>query len=364
MTNAHKSTGAGAAAVFAAGYGTLALAWAVTGRGFPFGTTDDRGDSSPLRDLTPEAGAPLFAAVLLTTAIVALILHGRARLPGPARAVTLGWIWSVAAMLAVVVPDTRVLTLAGYLPILIIGFPLGYPPVDYGSVFDWTLLNQMLCLAGGLLLARAALRWQFGSHGACLRCGRGDRTAHWATPAGAARWGRWATGVAAAVPASYAVIRLAWAAGIPLGIPPDFLDEMHRTGLVWSGAGLGAFALAGAVLTLGLHQRWGEVFPRWMIGLAGRPVPIRLATVPATLVAVFVGSASVGFFTSDGFWTAFTGSPSLATLPMAVWPLWSVALGAATLAYHLRRRGACPYCGRGGGNPDQGVVQPESADAY
>jgi hypothetical protein len=49
---------------------------------------------------------------------------------------------------------------------------------------------------------------------------------------------------------------------------------------------------------------------------------------------------------------------------MAVWPLWSVALGAATLAYHLRRRGACPYCGRGGGNPDQGVVQPESADAY
>jgi hypothetical protein len=27
-------------------------------------------------------------------------------------------------------------------------------------------------------------------------------------------------------------------------------------------------------------------------------------------------------------------------------PLWGVALGAATLAYHLRRRGRCPYCGR------------------
>ena len=139
---------------------------------------------------------------------------------------------------------------------------------------------------------------------------------------------------------------------------------MHRTGLVWSGAGLGAFALAGAALTLGLCQRWGEVFPRWMIGLAGRRVPIRLATVPAALVAVFVGSASVGFFSTGGFWTGVNGSPTLATLPMAVWPLWSVALGGATLAYQLRRRGACPDCGRDGGNPDLGLVQPESADAY
>jgi hypothetical protein len=35
------------------------------------------------------------------------------------------------------------------------------------------------------------------------------------------------------------------------------------------------------------------------------------------------------------------------TLPGAFWLLWAVALGAATPAYHLRRRGACRRCGRG-----------------
>ena len=142
-----------------------------------------------------------------------------------------------------------------------------------------------------------------------------------------------------------------------------FENGTHETGLVWAGAGLGAFALAGAVLTLGLVQRWGEVFPRWMIGLAGRRVPIGLATVPATLVAVFVTSASVGFLTADGFLTMFTGGLSLATLPMLLWPLWGVALAAAALAYHLRRRPVCEACGRGG-DPVQGVVRARTADAY
>jgi hypothetical protein len=367
-THARRTIGAGAAAAFAAGYGTLALAWTVLGRGFPFGTTDPGHESSPLRELTPEAGAPSFAGVLLLAAVVLLLLQGRRRLPGPARWAVLGYVWTVAAALLLVVPDTRLLTVAGYLPVLIVGFPFGYPPVDYGEVIDWTLVNQMICLAGGLLLARAALRWQFRSHDACLRCGRGEREASWTTPAGAARWGRWAAGVAAAVPASYAIVRLAWAAGIPLGLSPEFLDDMHRTGLVWAGAGLGGFALAGAILTLGLVQRWGEVFPRWMIGLAGKRVPIRLATVPATLVALFVASASVGFFTSDGFFTTFTADAGLTTLPMVAWPLWAAALGGATLAYYLRRRGACRDCGRGavpsGPDATRGLVQQETAVAY
>lgn len=88
--------------------------------------------------------------------------------------------------------------------------------------------------------------------------------------------------------------------------------------------------------------------------------------LPYLLLAVPLGRMLVWRRRRTGrrCWTGFTRSPSLATLPMAVRPLWSVALGAATLAYHLRRRGACPDCGRGGGNPDQGLVQPESADAY
>ena len=53
---------------------------------------------------------------------------------------------------------------------------------------------------------------------------------------------------------------------------------------------------------------------------------------------------------------------------MVTWPLWSAALGAATLAYYLRRRGVCPDCRRGaettGPDADQGLVQRETADAY
>jgi hypothetical protein len=358
--HAETSVGAGRAAAVAAGYGTVALVWTVTGRGFPFGPRDPGNGASPLRALTPEVGAPLFAAVLLAAAVAALIMHGGAVLRGPARTALATYLWLVVAALLVVVPDSRLLTLAGYLPILIVGAPFGWPPVDYGDVFTWAIANQAVAVLTGLLLARATLRWQFRTSGACVACGRGERTAGWATPARAARWGRWATWTAVAIPTSYAVVRLAWAAGIPFGISAEFLHDMQETGIVWAGAGLGAFALAGAVLTMGLVQRWGEVFPRWMVGLAGRPVPIRLATVPATLVAVFVTSASVAFLTADGFLTMFTGGISLATLPMLLWPVWGVALGAATLAYHLRRRGACAECGRG----RSGLVPAAQADAY
>jgi hypothetical protein len=66
MTKSH------AAAAWAALYGTLALVWTATGRGFPFGTNDPDGDASLLRGLPAEAGAPIFAVVLLATAVAAL----------------------------------------------------------------------------------------------------------------------------------------------------------------------------------------------------------------------------------------------------------------------------------------------------
>jgi hypothetical protein len=360
--HAVRSTGAGWAAAFAAGYGTLALFWTVTGWGFPFGVHDARNGASPLRALTPAVGAPLFAGMLLLAAVAFLVMSGHAALPRPARVALLAYAWVVAAALLVLLPDSRLLTLAGYLPMLLIGAPFGLLPVDYGEIFTWTLANQAIAVAGGLLLARAALRWQFRAAGVCLRCGRGEAPSGWATRASAARWGRWATWTAVAVPAGYALIRLSWAAGIPLGISAEFLAGMHESGIVWAGAGLGGFALAGAVLTMGLAQRWGEVFPRWMVGLAGKRVPIKLATVPAGLVALFVASASIGTVSADNFVTAFT-DVNLASLPLAAWPLWAVALGAATLAYHLRRRGACPDCGRGA-DMDQGLVQRETAVAY
>lgn len=338
------------AAAWAAAYGSVALLWTLTGDGFPFGRGDPDGELGLLRDLPAGIGAPLFAVVLLATAVAMLAMAGpqAVRPRGAARGLLLGFGWAVAAGLLVVVPDVRLLTLAGYAPMLLLGAPFGWPPVDYAEVLTWPLANQAFSVAGGYLVARTVLAWQFRTRGACAACGRGEGAAAPAAPASAARWGRWgrwAAYVAAVVPALYAATRLAWLAGIPLGISEAFLGELRDSGAVWAGAGLGAFAVTGSVLTLGLVQRWGEVFPRWMVGLAGRRVPVTLAVVPASLVSVFVTSAGLSLL-SSGSLLDLAGSAGLAVWPMLLWPLWGVALGAATLAYYLRRRGRCRRCGR------------------
>lgn len=299
----------------------MATAWTVTGHGYPFG-----GDElSLLNRLRPEVGAPLFAVMMWATAVLAFAISGR----HAERLKALAWPgWAIVAGLLFVVPDMTVLAVAGYAPMLILGAPFGWPPVDYAEVFTPAVIAQFWSILGGFLLARALLAWRLLNL---------DKP--WATPEAARRWGRWAAYVAATIPVLYAVTRLAWLAGIPLGIPRSFLEELQDSGAVWAGGGLGAFAIVGAVLTLGLVQRWGEVLPRWMIGLSGRPVPVRLATVPATLVAVLVMSASVSILGSGSRLTALIGEGSFAALPLVLWPLWSVALGAAALAYHLRRRG-------------------------
>ncbi|MGN9779264.1 hypothetical protein ACTMS0_26405 [Micromonospora sp. H33] len=329
-------------------WGVLALLATITGAGYPFGANDPRGGGANLLRLVPvDLGPPLFAGVLLTAAVAALAMGPAAvQPPGPLRGVLLGYGWAVAFVLAVVVPDYIVLATLGYAPILLVGAPFGWPPVDYAEVFTWALFVKFAAMAGGLLLAGAVLTWQRRTAGACVTCGRRDGDRGWTSAAAAARWGRWAAWTAAAIPFGYALTRFAWAVGVPLGIDPGFLDEMHRTGQVWAGAGLGAFATVGAVLTLGLVQRWGERFPRWLPGLAGRTVPVKLAVVPATLVAVAVTAATLGLFTIPEFWQ-LGGGFSSASAPMLLWPLWGVALGAATYAYWLRRRGACRRCGRG-----------------
>jgi hypothetical protein len=334
------------AAGWALASGVLALVWTVTGSGYPYGERNDD-DVHPLRDLPASVGAPLLATVLLAAGVLALATAGRHPLcpPRPVRLALLGFGWAVAGALVVAVPGTEVLTFAGYAPMLLLGAPFGWPPVDYAEVFSVPLLFGLWSTLGGLLLARALLTWQRRTVDACVACGRRAVASRWTTPAAAARWGRWAAYVAAAVPLSYAVTRLAWLAGIPLGVPQAFVDEMWSSGAVWAGAGLGGFAVVGSVLTLGLVQRWGERFPRWMVGLAGRRVPIKLATIPASFVALAVASASAGFLAS-GRALGLMGEGSVTILPMTLWPVWSVALAAATYAYHLRRRGTCAACGR------------------
>jgi hypothetical protein len=97
---------------------------------------------------------------------------------------------------------------------------------------------------------------------------------------------------------------------------------------------LGLAALGGAVLTLGLISRWGEVFPAWLPGLPGlrgRTVPVLAAVVPATLVAVVLCASAISMImmsTRDGAGWLVAAIPA---------PVWGPALGLATYAYYRRR---------------------------
>jgi hypothetical protein len=155
-------------------------------------------------------------------------------------------------------------------------------------------------------------------------------------------------------PVVYALTRYAWVLGIPWGMTEEHLRWGQENGNWISGLFLANFGLVGAFLMLGLVQRWGEVFPRWMIGLAGRQVPIALAVVPASIMSVLfmvcgitVGSqfaqmAEAGAAVGENAW--------IVAGPLLLFPLWAVSLAVATLGYYYRRRGPCSVCGRGTSN--------------
>jgi hypothetical protein len=132
----------------------------------------------------------------------------------------------------------------------------------------------------------------------------------------------------------------------------------QESGTWIGGLSLATFGLVGAVLMLGLVQHWGEVFPRWMKGLAGRRVPIGLAVVPASIVSVLLIVGGIGIWSGLAQMVAnlaasgATDTESIAAIifelgPTLLFPMWGVALAVATLGYYYRRRGPCKVCGRG-----------------
>lgn len=257
--------------------------------------------------------------------------------------------------LTVVVPDFRLIGSIAHaltLPLLMIA---GNAPDGWVS-WPWPVVNQALFALAGLAWLVAA-----SEHGrraavtipvlpgqvATPSLGRTVTTSALlpptATPPSAVRRSRWAVGVAVVVPLSYAVTRFAWALGIPLGISRHLLDELD--GLRYGGAMLGALAVGGALLTLGLVQRWGEVFPRWVPGLRGRRVPVGLALVPGYLVSALLASAGLMFIRLALTGTLASTFGELAGelepwmwVPEMLWLVWGAALATATYLYQVRRR--------------------------
>ncbi|MGW6130979.1 hypothetical protein ACWFNE_13215 [Cellulomonas sp. NPDC055163] len=330
----------------------VALAVTLLGHTLPVGEASRDASGTMLRDVPGSTLSPLVALVALAGAALAvgMVRARRRTVTAPARtAVTVAAAVTVAG--AVTLTDASILARLGYLPLLVVRAPFDEKFRDaFAGYVAPGVVVQYLALAGAGLLVWATVLFRRRASGACAVCGRAVDHAEpaWRTPARAADWGRrWAV-VAAIIPALYAATRLAWVAGYPFGMQADDYDAMVADGMLAAAFGLATFALVGTVLTLGLFQRWGEVFPRWMVGLAGRRVPVMLAVVPATVVAAAVVPASITLLAIGPDQLRAEATENWGALaPMLLWPLWGPALGAATYAYYLRRRPACRTCGLG-----------------
>ena len=160
--------------------------------------------------------------------------------------------------------------------------------------------------------------------------------------AGATAFARRLAHVLALITLPSGLWRIALVAGLPVANTAIVLPLSERVQIV----GLSLVAEALALLSLGLVQRWGEVLPRWVPFLGGRPIHRLAATVPAALgataltgiwtfavVNVLSGTAGGGL---DYF---FPTVAQKVVLLVCYVPLlaWGPLLAVLTVAYYRRR---------------------------
>lgn len=342
-------------------YGALGGYWAVSGRGSPYSPESTSGDLGPLLGRF----GPGVAWIVVILAGIPAAVMGAAMLrglrSGAFRSLLITGGILLAGVLLLLMTSLELLVKLGYFPYAVFSL---FTDVDTGrkileSWTQWATIHQLLCLLGGFLWLAATVCYARLSKDACLYCGRRDGPEGWTSPEQAAHWGRIAVYVAMVAPIFYAITRYAWALGIPLGMNEEQFRLGQESGK-WIGGALflGNFILVGAFLMLGLVQRWGEVFPRWMISLAGRRVPIALAVIPAALTSVLLIVGGIGIWSdlnqmisnataagAEGM--KLTGEIIFQLGPTLLFPVWGLALAVATLGYYYRRRGPCSVCGRG-----------------
>lgn len=136
------------------------------------------------------------------------------------------------------------------------------------------------------------------------------------------------TVVAATGPLPYALLRLTW-----LTPWPQLGHDLDLSTRIW-GLALSSGAWLGFFLTIGLIRPWGEVFPRWMPGLAGRRVPIAAAAVPGGLVAVTLIFSTVPMLVM--FSGQSLGDAVLGAVAFPCW-YWGPALALAVWGYVAHR---------------------------
>jgi hypothetical protein len=344
-----------ATALWSFAYGVLGVFWATGGRGYPFAKVeDDRATASLLEGAPVGVVAPVMAVLGFTGALVAVLMTVRR---------PRGWLLQafgavLAVGLALVVPDYTPLAVLALSPALLVFAFTGIPGAQGGleDILYWHRVNVLLMFLGGLLWAATAIAYHRRAREACVSCGRRHGApAAWTTPEAALRWGRRAVLIAVVSNVPYEFTRVAWYFGWPLGITDEFHQMMVDTpGMLEMGLGMALLGIGGSILTHGLVQRWGEVYPRWIWWRAGRRVPPSRAIVPATIVALVLIPAGLMNVRLPG---DNAGSLWGLAFPGMLWIVWGTALGAATYAYYLRRRTTCTRCHRG--EPAKDLLTPE-----
>ncbi|GAB2634041.1 hypothetical protein [Kribbella swartbergensis] len=363
-------------------YGIAGLAWLRGAGGYAFGPVPPEGERlSLLAQLPDQVGAGLIA-VLGVLGMPAALAHTRTEWSASAYRPLLGFTALQVIVFGLLAPSLTVVILAGYLLVLL-GLPAGIVWLVAGAwkqpatrmlllavavtvvvvesttgLFDWSAFRELAAGVAGIpakvgttpLFVTAAfllgcgwallgVRGLRSARGRCLRCGRPG--ASWTRSESARRWGFWATIVAVLCPMPYALLRMTWLLPNPIGF--DAAELNAEPGIKLFGLGLGLIALMSGIVTLGLIRPWGEVWPRWIPFLAGRPVPIKAAVVPGAVAAtlLLVSSASLaGMLWSPDASTA----ENLLYLLILPFPLWGASVGLATAAYYYRRRPPCQIC--------------------
>ncbi|WHY87169.1 hypothetical protein QNH39_04720 [Neobacillus novalis] len=328
-----------AAMLWSALYGTLHLYWLLGGAGYPFKNEGMGLFSAMVTYLPAKVGGIVFVTLCLIAIGLGLVMQKR-QLKDFSRWVAIAYICGFSVALLLFIPDTTLIAAMAY------AFLFKFD-------FNWQMVNQIFCIIGALFWMMSAVVYQRKARHACEYCGR---TNDGEAPA-LIRWGRWLTIIAAVAPLPYAFIRFSWALDIPLGVDPQFLKDFSSANPMarmteWV---FGSICIVGGVLTLGLIQKWGEVFPGWFPFIGGKRVPIMFAVIPASIIAIAVTAA--GFVFTFGIIVEALHLVSMDNIllsqgwgamgPMIFWVPWGVALGLAAIAYYYRRRGRCSSCGRG-----------------
>ncbi|MEV4065697.1 hypothetical protein [Nonomuraea dietziae] len=311
-------------AVWSVSYLVLGLLWALGAPGYPFDAGRAGAGNTLLDPLPAAVGGSVLAVSALVAGVVAVLAA-----KGPLNRATAVVAVVAGVGLAVLLPDVRIMMTAGYLPVMLAAALAGQAEFSMiASMLTWPSVNLLILMAVGVSLMVLGTRAMLGGPG---RPG---------SAAGALRAGWYATTVAVAVPVVYAVTRFGWLLGVPVGISDEFLAYIAEITPI--GAGLSALGLLGAVLTVGLVRPWGEIWPRWVPFLRGRPIPARLPAYSALAVSLPITSAGLMYVRQklggEQVGPAGAADELGAWLPEMLWPLWGAALAVAAMAYLTRRR--------------------------